>query len=251
MKPLRTFGLALQFLTRLPLPACSPPTPQEQGQSLLFYPAVGAIIGALLAGMCALTSFLGVSSNLSGALILVLWVGLTGALHLDGLADSVDAFGGGRGDRERILDLMKDPRCGTFAVVSVVLVLLVKGMALITLDARIAPGFLLLPPLLGRTALCLLFLTTPYVRPGGMGEALAQHMPRTPVWGVCIMTLASILIGFGRPGLGAILVAGVTGYWWHQKLMERIQGTTGDTAGALVELVESATVVTLALVAHN
>ncbi|NDU85503.1 MAG: adenosylcobinamide-GDP ribazoletransferase [Ferrovum sp.] len=251
MKPLRSLAIALQFLTRLPVTVDPCPTPQEMGQSVLFYPAVGALIGALLAAFSVLASYLGASSSLSGMLILSLWVGVTGALHLDGLADTVDAFAAGKGDRERTLQLMKDPHSGPFAVVSLILVLLLKAAALTTLDARLAPGFLLLPPLLGRTALPILFLTTPYVRPGGLGHALSEHLPRGPVWVVCTMTLASVLVGFGRPGIATLAIAAATALWLHHRLMVRLRGTTGDTAGALVELVETATVVTLALVAHN
>lgn len=251
MKSLRLFGVALQFLTRLPLRMDSPPTAQEQSHALLFYPAVGALLGAALAGMGAFTAWLDVPAGLAGALMLAFWVALTGALHLDGLADSVDAFAGGRGDRQRTLTLMKDPHCGAFSVVTLILLLLIKAMALITLSTRLSPGFLLLPPLLARTAVPWLFLTTPYVRPEGLGRALADHLPRKPLWFICLTSLACVVAGFGYLGFIALLMAALVAWLWRQKIMEHLQGTTGDTAGALVELVETATVVTLALVAHN
>lgn len=251
MKPFRLFSVAVQFLTRIPVRSTTPPTPQEQGHALLFYPAVGAVLGATLAGMGALTSWLGIPSALSGVLILTFWVALTGALHLDGLADSVDAFAGGRGVRQRTLELMKDPHCGPFAVVVLVLVLLIKASALVTLDARLSPGFLLLPPLLARTAIPWLFLTTPYVRPAGLGRSLADHLPRKALWFICLTSLLCVIVAFGRVGMAAVFMASLIAWLWRLKLMEHLQGTTGDTAGALVELVETATVVSVALVAHN
>jgi Cobalamin-5-phosphate synthase len=225
MKPLHLFAVAVQFLTRIPVRSATPPSPQDQGHALLFYPAVGAVLGAALAGMGALTSWLGVPSALSGALILCFWVALTGALHLDGLADSVDAFAGGRGNRQRTLELMKDPHCGTFAVVTLVLLLMIKASALITLDARLVPGFLLLPPLLGRIAVPWLFMTTPYVRSAGLGRSLADHLPRKPLWFICITSLLCIIVGFGRTGLASTLIACLIAWLWRLKLLEHLQGT--------------------------
>ncbi len=227
------------------------PSPQEEGHALLFYPAVGAVIGAALAGLGVLASWLAIPSAMAGIVMLAFWVLLTGALHLDGLADSVDAFAGGRGDRQRTLDLMKDPHCGPFAVVALVLLLLTKLASLVTLDARLAPGFLLLPPLLARTAVPWLFLTTTYVRDQGMGRLLADHLPRKALGFICFTSLASVMLGFGTAGIATVMIGTWVAWLWRRHVLQRIGGITGDTVGALVELVETATVVTLALVAHN
>ncbi len=84
------------------------PTAAQNAQSLLFYPLVGLLIGAALWGMAHLLQFLPLV--LSSSLILVLWIWLTGGLHLDGLADTADAWVGGFGDPERSLNIMKDPK---------------------------------------------------------------------------------------------------------------------------------------------
>lgn len=104
------FLIALQFLTRLPVRIASEPDEKSIAQSLSYYPLVGLIIGALLAGIAWGLS--GAPVLLSAALLLVTWVLVTGGLHLDGLADSMDAWVGGLGDRERTLAIMKDPYCG-------------------------------------------------------------------------------------------------------------------------------------------
>ena len=231
--------IALQFLTRLPIRLAGIPTPEQIGRSLLWYPLVGLLIGLLLIGAQQLLG--DTPALLQAALILALWVALSGGLHLDGLADSADAWVGGFGDRERTLTIMQDPRSGPIAVVVLVLVLLLKFVALaVLLDAGTGPNAalvaLLLVPLLGRSALLALFLTTAYVRRGGLGQALADHLPRTLGWRVLLVSaLAAVLLG-GGSGLLAILVA-LALFWLSRRLMcQRIGGTTGDTAGALLEL---------------
>src|SRR5690348_13843846 len=123
VRPMMPFLVALQFLTRVPITLRSAPDAREIGASLAFYPVIGALLGLVLTILQ--TQLADASALLRAALILSTWVLLTGALHLDGLADSADAWVGGR-DREHTLALMKDPHCGPAAVVSLVLVLLLK-----------------------------------------------------------------------------------------------------------------------------
>lgn len=241
---MQSFLIALQFLTSLPVRLDRMPEPQAVGRSLLYYPLVGLLLGAMLWLVGAV--FENASAPLLAALLLTGWVALTGGLHLDGLADSADAWLGGFGDRERTLTIMKDPRSGPLAVVVLVLLLLLKFVALWTLlatDQRLA---LLLAPLLGRSALLGLFLTTPYVRPGGLGQVLAEQMPRDTsrivLGGVVLVCLA-----LGSSGWLALAATVGVGWLSRRAMCRRIGGTTGDTAGALLELVECAVLVVLAL----
>lgn len=238
------FLIALQFLTRLPVSLASMPTPEQLGRSLLWYPAVGLLIGLLLVGAQQLLG--DTPALLQAALLLALWVGITGGLHLDGLADSADAWAGGFGDKERTLAIMKDPRSGPIAVVLLVLVLLLKFAALVTLLNTGAGLLVLLVPWLARCLLPLLFLTTAYVRQGGLGQALAEHLPRRQLpWVLALNALAMLL--FGWPALLALLVAGLSFAWLRSLMLKRLGGTTGDTAGALLELAECALLLALAL----
>lgn len=241
---MQSFLIALQFLTSLPVRLDRMPEPQAVGRSLLYYPLVGLLLGAMLWLVGAV--FENASAPLLAALLLTGWVALTGGLHLDGLADSADAWLGGFGDRERTLTIMKDPRSGPIAVVVLALLLLLKFVALWTLlaaDQRLA---LLLAPLLGRSALLGLFLTTPYVRPGGLGQVLAEQMPRDTsrivLGGVVLVCLA-----LGSSGWLALAATVGVGWLSRRAMCRRIGGTTGDTAGALLELVECAVLVVLAL----
>lgn len=236
--------IALQFLTRLPVSLPGIPTPEQVGRSLLWYPLVGLLLGLLLWGAHLLLGQ--TSAVLQAAIILALWVGLSGGLHLDGLADTADAWVGGFGDRERTLAIMKDPRSGPIAVVVLALLLLLKFAALFTLLQAGQGIYLLLLPWMGRSLLPLLLATTPYVREGGLGQALVEHLPRGQLPWVLGVHLLGMLL-FGWMGLLALATALLLFIWLRRALLRRLGGTTGDTAGALVELGECAVLLALAL----
>ncbi|MHB2241382.1 adenosylcobinamide-GDP ribazoletransferase [Pseudomonas monsensis] len=238
--------IALQFLSSLPIRLPGMPQPEQLGRSLLCYPLVGLLFGVMLWGLNLASA--GAPLLLHAALLLTVWVLLSGALHLDGLADSADAWLGGFGDRERTLTIMKDPRSGPIAVVTLVLVLLLKFAALLALIEQQQGVVLLIVPMLGRAALLGLFLTTPYVRAGGLGQALADHLPRRAGWWVLGASMLGSLLIAGVEAVVALVVAFGMFVWLRQVMMRRLGGTTGDTAGALLELLEMAVLVGLALV---
>jgi adenosylcobinamide-GDP ribazoletransferase len=240
------FWIALQFLSSLPIRLPGMPAPQELGRSLLFYPLVGLLFGGLLWVLSGLLS--GAPLLLHAALLLTVWVLLSGALHLDGLADSADAWLGGFGDRERTLTIMKDPRSGPIAVVTLVLVLLLKFAALLALIEQGHSVVLIVVPLIGRAALLGLFLTTPYVRAGGLGQALADHLPRKAGWQVLAVSALACGLIAGLSGVFAVALAAGVFVWLRHVMQRRLGGTTGDTAGAMLELLEMVVLVGLALV---
>jgi adenosylcobinamide-GDP ribazoletransferase len=245
---IRPFLIALQFLTRLPVWLAGKLAAEDLGRSLLYYPLVGLILGGLLAASAWLLS--GAPPLLAGALVLILWVALTGALHLDGLADTLDAWAGGRGDPERTLALMKDPHCGPQGVTGLVLVLLLKFAALVAILETGDYLPLILAPFLARTALPLLFLTTPYVRPGGLGAALASGLPRGAGIGIVLVGYALIPLLAGTAGLLALACSLIAFFFLRNSMNNRIGGTTGDTAGAMVEIIETIVLITM-VIARN
>ncbi|RRW40760.1 adenosylcobinamide-GDP ribazoletransferase [Pseudomonas luteola] len=238
------FLIALQFLTRLPVRLPGMPPPEKTGGSLLWYPMVGVLVGTIL---WLLGNLLGQAAPvLQAAIVLAVWVALTGALHLDGLADTADAWVGGFGDRERTLTIMKDPRSGPIAVVAVIIVLLLKFAALYVLLEHHQLDAVLLVPWLARVALPGLLLVTPYARPGGLGQVLVDHMPKRLLRLVLAAHVIVMLLVI-RESLIALLMAVLLFLWLRQAFMTRLGGTTGDTAGALVELLECGVLVALAL----
>ncbi|MGN8122585.1 adenosylcobinamide-GDP ribazoletransferase [Pseudomonas sp. 22082] len=237
--------IALQFLSSLPIRLPGMPAPEQLGRSLLFYPLVGLLFGVILWALNI--ALVGTPLLLHAALLLAVWVLLSGALHLDGLADSADAWLGGFGDRERTLTIMKDPRSGPIAVVTLVLVLLLKFAALLALIEQQQGTALIMVPLIGRAALLGLFLTTTYVRAGGLGQALADHLPRKAGWQVLVGSAAACVAIAGFDAVVALLLAVVVFIWLRHLMVRRLGGTTGDTAGALLELLEMSVLVGLAL----
>ncbi|MBH3407019.1 adenosylcobinamide-GDP ribazoletransferase [Pseudomonas glycinae] len=237
--------IALQFLSSLPIRLPGMPAPEQLGRSLLFYPLVGLLFGVILWALNI--ALAGAPLLLHAALLLTVWVLLSGALHLDGLADSADAWLGGFGDRERTLTIMKDPRSGPIAVVTLVLVLLLKFAALLALIEQQQGIALIIVPLIGRAALLGLFLTTTYVRAGGLGQALADHLPRKTGWQVLAVSAAACLLIAGFNAVVALLLAVIVFIWLRHLMVRRLGGTTGDTAGALLELLEMSVLVGLAL----
>ncbi|WLH44892.1 adenosylcobinamide-GDP ribazoletransferase [Pseudomonas beijingensis] len=237
------FWIALQFLSSLPVRLPGMPEPEQLGRSLLFYPLVGLLFGGVLWLLNAL--LLGAPPLLHAALLLTAWVLLSGGLHLDGLADSADAWLGGFGDRDRTLLIMKDPRSGPIAVITLVLVLLLKFTALLALIEQGQMLALIIVPVLGRAALLGLFLTTPYVRAGGLGQALADHLPRRAAWWVLLVCALGGVLVAGWAGVCALAVTLAVFVGLRRMMLRRLGGCTGDTAGALLELLEMAVLVGL------
>jgi adenosylcobinamide-GDP ribazoletransferase len=208
--------------------------PSQQGvaRSLPWYPVVGLLIGGVLWLSSGLLQSLPVA--VEAMLLLGIWVMITGALHLDGLADSADAWIGGQGDRERTLAIMKDPYCGPAGVVVLVLLLLGKFVALEALLSSDDWSGLLLAPVIGRAVLPLLFLTTKYVREQGLGKAFDGMSNRVCLLSIAASALFAVLLN-GFWALCAVVMVFVLLRWL---MVARIGGTTGDTAGALVEISE-------------
>jgi adenosylcobinamide-GDP ribazoletransferase len=230
-----SFWLALQFLTRLPSPQLAELAPKTVGRSLLFYPLVGLIIGAILFGVSEFTSAL--PATLLAALLLALWLFLSGALHIDGLADMADAWVGGHGDRERTLAIMKDPYCGPMGVSAVVAVLLLKYAALLELAGNNAQ-LLLAVPVVGRSFAVLLMLTTPYVRKLGLASDMVEHLPRLAAWSILAVVAIALLWWLQGIALWLLGASLITFLLYRGALMRRLQGFTGDAAGALIEIIE-------------
>lgn len=229
--------IALQFLTVLPIELKTMPSAKQNGQAMLFYPLVGVLLGLILFASAMLLAKLPII--LSAALILVLWIWLTGGLHLDGLADTADAWVGGFGDSERTLNIMKDPACGPIGVLSLVVVCLLKFVALYVLLEQQMAAFLIVLPMLGRSVPLFLFLTTPYVRTQGLGRSMTDFMPKKRLWMVFVITIALLCV-FKWLGLIALLVFLVMLFYMRSLFIKRIGGITGDTAGAAIELAETA-----------
>jgi len=237
----RYFFLALSFLTRIPVPDLGKLEAVDFGRAALFYPLVGLLIGALLC--LPLVLFPHAPAVLLAAIVTVLWAAITGGLHLDGLADSADAWLGGFGDVEKTHRILKDPLIGAAGAIVLVGLLLLKFAALVVILENGVWWVVLLAPVLGRALVLLLFLTTPYVRAGGLASAVTAHLPRTLAWWLTLVMLVAVAL-VSLHGLLAVLL----GFWLLRRMMvQRLRGCTGDTAGATVESGEMLWLVGVAL----
>lgn len=239
---LNATAIAFMFLTRIPMPRLNTISPEDQGLALVFFPLVGLCIGALLS-LCALYLPLVFSAEISAALLLGLWIFITGALHLDGLADSADAWLSGASG-ERALEIMKDPRCGSAAVATLIFALLLKYVALSTLLEHQAWWALLIAPIVGRCCAPLILLNTPYVNPQGIG---LTYIEQAPTYSRTIFWLTLTVSGLGLYLLSGANLMAVVGIFFisaavivflRRMMMQRLGGTNGDTAGATVEISE-------------
>ena len=235
--------LALSFLTILPFHA---PKAQatDLGRAAGWFPTVGLILGALLAaahwGLGQLFPPL-----LGAALLVAVWAALTGGLHLDGLADCGDGLLAAVSP-ERRLEIMRDPRLGTFGGVSLCLFLLLKVFAVAALppSSRSAAYALLLAPALARW-LMLLAARQPSARPGGLGAVFAQGLQPALLLAAAGLPLILVALGGWRAvaaaGLAGAVTLGVVGL-----ARARLGGVTGDVLGLTVEASELAVLLVFA-----
>ncbi len=229
------FLLAMQFLTRLPISVNAPITDKQLSLSVLYYPLVGLAIGLLLFGLSLLLS--GFSLATQATLLLASWILITGGLHLDGVADCADAWAGGLGDKQRSLQIMKDPHVGAIAVVTLVMLLLLKWSSLQSVLLTEQKYALFIAPLLGRCAILILMLTAPYISKQGLGMSLTQNLPSGRAKIVIFGCISCAVLTIGVMPLCAALLL----LWWLRALaIHRLGGVTGDVYGASVELVEVA-----------
>lgn len=234
------FLIALQFLTRIPVPLKIEWNDENVANSLLYYPIVGVLIGALLV---FIVSVLSTDKNemLIAALVLAAWVVITGGLHLDGLADSADAWVGSQGDKQRALEIMKDPQAGPIAVVVLIVVLLIKFSAIYSLLInQMEYGLLILSLVLGRSVPLVLFVNTPYVRAQGLGSAMVNYFPHKKVKAVLgFVAVTSVLFMGLVNGVILLLLCAITIWILRSLMMKQLEGMTGDTIGAAIEIIET------------
>jgi adenosylcobinamide-GDP ribazoletransferase len=257
---MRSFLVALRFLTILPVPGAhhlegdAPASlASGWGRATAWYPAVGLVLGAILAGLDWGLSRL-FPPGVATALLLVAWVVLTGGLHLDGFIDCCDGLLTPV-PRERRLEILRDVHAGAFGLVGVVLLLLVKYAALAALPGEVRLPALLLIPALARWCMTGAVLLYPYARSGaGLGQRAKTGAGRPQlVVATATALLACVLAGLAGLGWAAVallVLTSLTGYMVAQWIRSRIGGLTGDAYGAICELAEMFSLLALVALAY-
>lgn len=237
---MRRLVIAAQFLTRLPMPRVTADA-EDFAASMRWFPAIGLAIGAAVAAAAWAGAWI---DPWTGALAaLLVWVGITGALHLDGLGDLADALGAAHGDRARLLAVLADPHVGSFGVVAIALQLVAK---LVLLHAAIdagPPWPLVLLPFAARIG--------PVAWARGLlplHEGLAARF-RSAVRPIDFAGWGAVLAG-ACVAVPALVAAPLLVLWWGWRLHIRLGGVSGDAHGAGIELVETGLLIALVVAAR-
>ncbi len=244
-----SFFDAVEFLTVARLRRSQAGDMRRVAEAQPWFPLVGLLIGALLLGFDRLASR-ALPEPAVDVLLVVLLAAITGALHLDGLADTADGLIGGH-DRERRLEIMRDVHAGTYAIVAVAAVFAMKWAGLVALPRAVRYETLLLTPCLARLAMLLTSAAFPYARPEGIGEDFHDRAwPAATIAGAITAAVAAIAL----LGAGALLVLAFAGAcaWSCGFVAKRaVGGMTGDLYGATIEITEALLLLFVAALANR
>jgi len=240
----RGFRAAVLFLTRFPLGA-GPMEASDIPQSVPWFPVVGGLLGAALAGVYAVARLF-LPPFVAATVAVGVGIFATGAFHEDGLADSADALGGR--SREEALGILKDPAHGTYGVLAIALSVVLRAGALSALSSWTALAALPAAHALSRGASIGSLGTVRVATADGLGSSFAGALTRVRV---AVSISAALIIGFAAMGIWAIPSAAIAalGTWSIGRLaLHKFGGVTGDIAGAVQQIAETLVLVFAAAV---
>lgn len=231
--PLKGFLGAVSLLTRVPTRG-----EPAGGRAVPWLPVVGTLIGAIVAAVYA-----GARELLTPAVAATLAVGsgvlLTGALHEDGFADTADAFGA-RADRERALEIMNDPRHGSYGILAIVLSVIARVAAVASMGPASAAGALVAGHAAGRSAAACLLGFAPNAEGSGLGASYAATTTRRQA-AIAGAVGALVTVGLlGAWGFVAMVITVLIAMGVGMIAVRKIRGVTGDVLGAAEQLTEIA-----------
>ncbi len=236
---LRSFSHALQFLTRLPAPRFAEFDPQDLSRSAIWFPLIGILVGG---GVAAATWAGGHGSPWIGALTgLIVWVWITGGLHMDGLGDVADGLAAAHRAPERFLEVLRDPHVGAFGAMAIGLQLIAKLVLLAEISTTTQLLALVLVPAWARWGTLVWSLAVPPLA-SGSGERFSWEIsrPATIAQGIALVALS---LWMAPTLLAALLVIPALALYWKI----RLGGITGDCLGASVEVTESLLLLAIAI----
>lgn len=224
---MKNLFLMLSFFTRLPVPFVEY-TEERYRRGLKWVPAIGLLLGGLLYGVSFLHLIL--DPDLVALVLIACYVAASGALHLDGLADSFDGLLSGR-DKDRVLEIMKDSHIGSFGTIALIFYFL----SFFILLGKVPYEALLLMPLVGKSAPILSAYFSPYARPEGMGKVFTEHCGKAEL-SIALLLPIAVAVALDPWYLAAVAVALAVVLLLTQWSKRVIGGITGDTMGMVCEL---------------
>ena len=232
---LRRLRLAISFLTIVPV-AIDGADDSDVAASMALFPLVGALIGAALVIEDRVLAMV-FGHWLRSAIIVLSISVLTGAVHLDGLADTADALGAGR-DRERALTILRDSRIGVFGAIALFFTLALEVLALADLYGRPRLAALILAPMLARWALVAVSYRLDYLRAKGAGSAMIGRDDTRNLVVASLLALPAMLLFRSRRVLIVYAIAALTTTTIRAFYRRWMGGVSGDLIGACGEIVE-------------
>ncbi len=242
------FLAALQFLTIIPIPWRREASPENLGRSVGYFPVIGLIIGLILAGLNWLFGHI-LPSEIVNVLLIVSLVVLSGALHLDGFVDTCDGIGGHKTVEDR-WQVMHDSRAGSFGIVGVVLLLLVKYVSLNSIPEPLLVTTLVLMPVVSRWVMVYAVFAYPYAKPSGLGKVLKQgtNWPKFTMATLIAVAVAAVLAQLA--GLAIMFLIWIIAVVMAAYFKSKFSGLTGDTYGAINEVAEVSVLILINLLVH-
>lgn len=233
------FRTAISFLTILPIKPPVDLSSDTLARSTTFFPIAGWVIGAFLAVVCWLGTMIGLPSEIIAVLMVGFGAWLTRGLHLDGVADLFDGLGGSH-EPEKRLAIMKDSSIGTFGIVGLAILLLLKVFGLAALQSITQYKYLLIAsvPACARWAVVCLAYKSSYPRKTGTGHAFVGNVKRKDLF-IGGLTLLPLILFAGFSGLVILLSCQMPAFWLRRKARRAFGGVTGDVLGASCEMGEA------------
>ncbi|QNU68716.1 adenosylcobinamide-GDP ribazoletransferase [Ruminiclostridium herbifermentans] len=228
----------LQFFTRIPIKLRLSADAEDFGKGLVFAPLVGIVIGTILGAFSFGLLYL-LSKPLVAAIVLITYILITGGLHLDGLGDTFDGLFSNR-SKERILEIMRDSRVGTNAVLAIVSVLLINYAALCQINSTYFLRVVMLMPMAGRIGSLISSAVSTYARrEEGLGKSFIDFCGKKELIGGLIIYIVISLLTFDYKMWIVLAVSPISAFLLIKVLSKKIDGATGDILGAVCEINQS------------
>lgn len=239
------FLAAIQFLTVIPLPRRLKISLEDSGRSAGYFPIIGLFIGLILVSMNWIFSLI-LPPAVVNALLIAALVVISGALHLDGFVDTCDGLAGNKSVEDR-WKIMHDSRAGSFGIIGVVLLLLVKYASLNSLPAPLMMIALIIMPVVSRWVMVYAIFAYSYARPSGLGKAFKQGTTWPRLTMATLITLAITVALAQLVGLTVMFLVWVMTVATAAYFKVKFSGLTGDTYGAINELAEVGVLILITL----
>jgi adenosylcobinamide-GDP ribazoletransferase len=225
--------LLIQFLTRIPININLDVTREDLSKSIIYFPIVGYIIGIILAVFYKVSIFY-FDKIIISFLIVTFEIVITGGLHIDGLSDTVDGIYSGR-KKEKIIEIMKDPNVGTFGVLSIIILMIFKFLLIYKINNNLFI-VLLIMPVFSRFCSVLSSRIGKYSKEDGLGNIFIGQVSNFQLFISFILTLPLLYFNFLL--YFAFIINIVFTILFVKYISKKIDGITGDTLGAIVEINE-------------